>query len=250
VNVEVLRQDWDELAEEDPLYAILSNDPGHRGGRWQRDAFFATGEQEVSRILVEVEALGRPARRWRALDFGCGVGRLTRALGSAFDEVVGIDVSPTMIELARAMNDDLGTLSFEANVASDLRRFEDNSFDLTLSLKVLQHVPTRMLACSYVAEFLRVTRPDGVVVFQLWTRLPLRNRLQPRRRLHGALRRAGVPRTTLRRLTLSPRGRGLAVPARTILAVVERSGGTVLRTRPDGEWGLVYILSPGGAAPA
>ena len=84
-----------------------------------------------------------------------------------------------------------------------------------------------------------------MVVFQLWTHLPRRNRLQPRRRVHALLRGLGVPRTILRRLKLSPMGRGLAVPEATIRAVVARHGGTVLRTEPDGEWGLLYTSRHG-----
>jgi SAM-dependent methyltransferase len=249
VSIDVLRRDWDELAEEDALYAILSDDVEHRGGRWKLDEFFATGEREVHDVLERAAWLGLPRRRDRALDFGCGVGRLTRALSHAFTEAVGVDVSPVMVDRARELNRDRRNLTFEVNAAPDLARFPDASFDFVYSSKVLQHMPSPRVACGYVAEFVRIVRPDGLAVFQLWTYLPVRNRLQPRRRLHGALRAVGVPRHALRRAGLSPKGRGIAVPEAKIRSVVARDGARVLRTDPDGEWGLVYFvaLAPPGS---
>ena len=44
-------------------------------------------------------------RRDRALDFGCGVGRLTRALGTRFESALGVDISAGMIEQARRLNE-------------------------------------------------------------------------------------------------------------------------------------------------
>ncbi len=40
----------------------------------------------------------------KALDFGCGVGRLTQALADYFNEVAGVDVSPTMVNKALEYN--------------------------------------------------------------------------------------------------------------------------------------------------
>src|SRR3954466_15239886 len=76
-----LRNTWQALGEDDPLWAILSQ-PDKRGGRWDADTFFAAGEQEVAAILAHCAALARPQAHRLALDFGCGVGRLTRALAS------------------------------------------------------------------------------------------------------------------------------------------------------------------------
>ena len=44
------RRDWEQLAEVDPLWAILAA-PDARGGRWKLDEFFATGEAEIAEVL-------------------------------------------------------------------------------------------------------------------------------------------------------------------------------------------------------
>ncbi len=242
-TVERLSREWDELAREDALWVILSDDPERRG-RWHLDEFFATGEREVAERLDRAGKLGRPARREAALDFGCGVGRLTRALAGRFDRAVGVDVSAEMVERARRVNGDVQNLEFRTNVAGDLAQFDAGTFDLVYSSKVLQHMASRELACRYIAELVRVARADGLVAFQLWTSVPLRRRIQPRRRLYRLGRAAGVPQRLLARARLSPRGRGIGVPEDRVRRVVEGLGARVADTEPDGEWGLWYYVLP------
>jgi len=237
MTIERLSRDWDDLAEEDALRAVLWRD-----GSWELEEFLATGEREVGALVAAAEELGYPQGKERALDFGCGVGRLTRALSEHFRECVGVDVSPEMVRRAQSLNADRPGCSFVVNVAPDLRRFESGSFDLALSSKVLQHLPTRELSLAYVSELLRVLAPGGIAVFQLWTGLPLRNRLQPRRRAYALLGSLGAPPRLLARLGLSPRGRGIAVPDEEVRAAVARSRCHVAHSEPDGEWGLRYFV--------
>jgi SAM-dependent methyltransferase len=240
-NVERLSREWDELARGDALWEVLS-DPQRSDGRWQLDEFFASGEREVAAALARARELGRPERHERALDFGCGVGRLTRALSERFTECVGVDVSEQMVEQARRLNKDRPGVEFVVNVAPDLGRFESAGFDLVYSSKVLQHMPSGAQARAYIGEFLRLLRPGGIAIFQLWTRIPLRNRIQARRRLYGALRRLGLGESRLHRMGLSPRGRGIAVREEDIWWLVEERGFSVAHTEPDGEWGLRYYV--------
>jgi SAM-dependent methyltransferase len=246
MSVEHLRRDWDELAADDALWAVLA-DPARSGGRWTLEEFLRTGEEEVGGVLATAGSLGLPARRERALDFGCGVGRLTRALATHFGECVGVDVSPEMVARAQEVNRDRPGCRFVVNTAPDLRLFDDAGFDFVYSSKVLQHMPSRRLALTYVAELLRVARPDGLVVFQVWSFLPWRNRLQPRRRLYGLLRAVRLPRPLLSRLRLTPRGRGIAVPRDEVERLIERSGSRLVHVEPDGEWGFRYFAAPRGS---
>lgn len=159
-----LRRTWTALGHDDPLWAVLSaNDK--RGGRWDPAEFLATGRAEIECQLGFLAGHGLPLRRRRALDFGCGVGRLTRALGTHFDEVLGLDVSPSMIDAARRLNADAPNLRFVENPHTRLHGIDDGSIDLVYSCITLQHIPPP-LAAGYVAEFLRVLAPGGVAVFQ------------------------------------------------------------------------------------
>jgi len=163
--LENLRTAWGVLGEDDPLWAILS-DPGKRGGRWDVDAFFASGEAEIAALLQAADHLERARARNVALDFGCGVGRLSRALASRFAKVVGVDISASMLAHARRLNADRPNIEFVENAAPDLRFVADASVDLVYSVITLQHTPAQ-LQRGYIAEFMRALAPDGLAVFQV-----------------------------------------------------------------------------------
>lgn len=160
------RTSWERLARRDPLWAVLT-DPSKRDGRWDRDEFFATGEREIAGIETHLQSQGiQLADRALALDFGCGVGRLTRALARRFDEVHGVDVSPTMIRRAGELNADApGKLRFVLNPEPHLGQLETGRYSFVYSSIVLQHVPYPV-SLAYVREFLRLVRSGGLIVFQ------------------------------------------------------------------------------------
>ncbi len=171
--------EWERLAAVDPMYAIASL-PG-REGNWTTEEFLATGEATVADVLGILEGLGLGRRSERALDFGCGLGRLTRALSYRFAEVWGIDISNKMVTEAATVNADRPGCRFMVNQAPDLREVPSDAFDLVLSLVTLQHVSEKQAIRSYIREFVRVCRPGGAVVFQVPSGVAARVRLHPRR---------------------------------------------------------------------
>jgi SAM-dependent methyltransferase len=175
-----LQRTWDRLAERDPFWAVLT-DPNKKGGGWNQEEFFRTGLAEVDHLMPYLDSLGLPRSRQRALDFGCGVGRVTQALGNRFQEVCGVDVSPVMIRLAREYNRHGGRCSFVLNEEPRLGAFPDSSFDFIYSSITLQHMEPRF-AKAYLLEFLRVLAPGGLLLFSL----PCEPRLHNSRRLSRA----------------------------------------------------------------
>ncbi len=166
-DLDHLRRVWQTLGREDPLWAVLSH-ADKRGGRWAVDEFLATGRAEIDPVVQAFAQHGMPASRRLALDFGCGAGRLSRALAAHFERVVGVDVSSSMIETARALNRDVANLEFRENASPRLDGIADASVDFLYSIMTLQHIPTR-LAIGYVDEFFRVLAPGGVAIFQFVT---------------------------------------------------------------------------------
>jgi 2-polyprenyl-3-methyl-5-hydroxy-6-metoxy-1,4-benzoquinol methylase len=224
------KREWDDLARVDPFWGVVTM-PDQRGGG-DREAFFASGEQLIARMLDVAVELGLPAERSLAIDFGCGLGRLTRPLAKRFRTVHGVDASGQLIEQAQQLNRDLENCTFTQLAGSDLAA-HDRSADLVCAMLVLQHQARRAAIRSSIAEFVRIVGADGLVVFQLPTEIPWRSRLQPRRRLYSLLRRAGVPPATLyHRLRLDPI-RMLHLTSDDVAATVERAGGTILRVDED-----------------
>ena len=98
-----LRWHWEQFGRKDPLWAALTwKDKSE--GRWSADEFFRNGEIVVANLLHRAAELGIEIPRNRALDFGCGPGRLTQALAAHFGSVDGVDIAQRMIANARRFN--------------------------------------------------------------------------------------------------------------------------------------------------
>jgi len=162
-----LRSVWETLGRDDPLWAVLSQ-ADKRGGRWNPQEFLATGRVEIDSQMAALAPSGYPRRRGLALDFGCGAGRLTRALAAHFERVIGIDVSASMVAAATRLNADVANAEFRVNASPRLEAVADASVDFVFSHITLQHIPAS-LAAGYVGEFFRVLAPGGAAVFQFTT---------------------------------------------------------------------------------
>ena len=234
-----LQANWDRLGEDDPLWAILAN-PKMRGNRWDEERFFASGREEIAALLGDLEQRGIRVNRGAALDFGCGVGRLTQALGDHFGEASGVDIAPSMVAKAEGYNRHGERCRYFVNGRDDLRLFPAESFDLVCSFIVLQHIAPRF-AERYIREFVRVLRPGGVLVFQI------PDRPAPTLKgwfLHLLSRRPFLPLLNLyRRVRDGSRGVAEmhAIPKARVLAILEECGAEVLACETNGRAGRTWI---------
>jgi SAM-dependent methyltransferase len=158
-------RDWNRLGKRNPYGAILTGTAGDLP-QWTVEEFFETGRADVARFMADLASVAPAVRRRRVLDFGCGVGRCTRALADHFQSVVGVDVAPTMISRARLLNESFRTCRFVVTPRSHLRVFETGYFDVIYSRLVLQHIPP-VLVRRYIPELIRVLAPGGVLMFQM-----------------------------------------------------------------------------------
>lgn len=227
-SLEELQRTWDELGHADPMWAILT-DPRKRGNRWDRESFFETGEQHVGQLFEWIQEMDALPARGRALDFGCGIGRLTQALAARFDETVGVDIAPRMIELARELNTRGDRCSYVLNDRDDLGVFEDASFDFVYTVITLQHMEPRF-SKRYLAEFVRILRPGGLLIFQLPDR--------PDERV-GWIRATApaIVRRAWHRLKRAAGRKGLmemhGIARETVVALLESAGAEVVTVRDN-----------------
>jgi len=179
MDLKDVQENWNRFGKADPLWAVLAW-PGMTEGRWDEEAFFATGREEIDAVLAYVASLGLVLKQDVTLDFGCGVGRLSQALAGHFAQVHGVDISEAMIDLARQFNQRGDHCRYHLNLREDLSLFPDNAFDFIYSNITLQHMPPRY-ARRYILEFMRVLKPGGVMAFQIPSRpkSALQRLLQP-----------------------------------------------------------------------
>jgi 2-polyprenyl-3-methyl-5-hydroxy-6-metoxy-1,4-benzoquinol methylase len=136
-----------------------------------RREFFESGEDDVDRLFLLIGDVACAD----ALDFGCGVGRMTLALARRVERVVGVDIAPRMLTLARQN-------AVEAGIANAVfvDQIPDQHFDLIVSLIVFQHVPVAR-GMQLLGSLLERLRPGGVAALHFtlaraggWVRRALR----------------------------------------------------------------------------
>ncbi|MEA2344181.1 MAG: hypothetical protein QOF63_2350 [Thermoanaerobaculia bacterium] len=122
--------DWNTLGETQPFFAVLTEDRflRERMSDADREAFFASGEADITRIFDLIDFAPKSA-----LDFGCGVGRLTRALAKRVDRVAGVDAAESMLRIAR---ENVPDATFSSTIPNE-------RFDFIVSLIVFQHIPVK-----------------------------------------------------------------------------------------------------------
>lgn len=156
-------RDWSLLGAKDPYYGVLADERFRSDAIEQnRDGFMQSGEDYVRSQLADLErALGSFSRR-RALDFGCGVGRLTLPLALRFNEVIGLDVAPAMLAEAEINRQRTGVLNAEFRLSDDSLSQASGEFDFVHTYIVLQHIPVGR-GMHIIRELIRRVAAGGVI---------------------------------------------------------------------------------------
>lgn len=150
---------WEARGREDARrYSV----PG--GARVDDATWDGSGEALLDRLEHEVGWSVTDARL--VLDLGCGAGRVTGAIAGRADEVLAVDVSPRMLDEARARTP-AGNVTWQVADAGDLRGVPTGRVDAALVLGVLGHLPTVKLLAAVLTELGRILRPRGAVVFDV-----------------------------------------------------------------------------------
>ena len=105
----------------------------------------------------------------RIVDVGCGGGILSEALAREGAEVLGIDLSAELVDIAElhALEQGVDTVRYERISAEELAGREPESFDLVTCMEMLEHVPR---PASVVAACARLVKPGGKVFFSTLNR--------------------------------------------------------------------------------
>jgi SAM-dependent methyltransferase len=208
---------WKRYGEVDPYFGVVTH---HKYHSWiltdqAREEFFRSGEAHVRRtleILREIDPAYSPSR---AMDFGCGVGRVALPLARESTRVLGVDVAPGMLSEARKN----AAIRGIANVT--FAREVSGSFDLVHSFIVLQHIPPRR-GVAILRDLVARVEAGGMIVLQL----PYRSTAGAWRRLAGRITRFD-PLT--RRVVNLVRGRRFSYPTMTTFCYDVGTVFTILR---------------------
>jgi len=161
-------KDWERFGKTDPYFAVLTAPEFHgRVAGVERARFFESGEAHIQAVFAIVREHLDPAfAPARALDFGCGVGRLVLPLVARCPEVTGIDVSPSMLAEARRNCDEAGAGHVQLLQSDDELSAVRGEFDFVHTYIVLQHIPVDR-GEKIVRNLAAKLAPGGVALLQV-----------------------------------------------------------------------------------
>jgi SAM-dependent methyltransferase len=152
-----MRSDWDRRARENAQHFIAC---GHSDSD---EVFWASGRRDLDQLILHDVNLDSSAR---ALEIGCGMGRILKPLSERIEKAFGVDISAEMV--ARARQGLAGRGNAEVFVTRGrLSDFEDASLDFVYSFIVFQHIPAKKAVALYLLEAARVLKGKGVLRFQV-----------------------------------------------------------------------------------
>jgi SAM-dependent methyltransferase len=156
--------DWRKIGETEPFWGVLTEE---RFRRKQMDeqakrGFYASGTKDIDFVLSRIRQMVPQFRPREALDFGCGVGRLTLAMARHAEDVTGVDISPGMLGEAR----ESARLFGVGNVRLLEALPDGRTFDWINSYIVLQHIPPHR-GYTILRDLLSRLAPGGICSIQL-----------------------------------------------------------------------------------
>lgn len=148
---------WEQFAREDAEYFIDTTFKG------DQEDFFRSGRAFVKQSLKEV--LPHLDETERALEIGCGVGRLTFPHVKQFDKVIAVDVAPTMLDKLEKHAEQFGVENIKTCLPNDPWHIQP--VDFAYSYLAFQHIPNLDIIQNYIRGIASCLKVDG----KGWARL-------------------------------------------------------------------------------
>ena len=121
------------------------------------------GQLEFATTMSYIHRYTNPQSR--VLEVGAGTGRYSIALAKEGLDVTAVELVESNLAILRENSKGIGNISSIQGDATDLSRFEDNSFDITLLLGPMYHLYEPDEVNKAIDEAVRVTKPGGVIFF-------------------------------------------------------------------------------------
>jgi len=218
---------WQELGATEPHWSVVIAEEYRQANiQVSKESFYRTGQQHVAQLFSSLERNGVEHSGFKTcLDYGCGVGRITRHLAERFEQVFAYDISLSHLKCA----EDYLTGENVSNVVfSHMKRVRDiealPKTDVAYSMLVLQHNPPPVIA-FIIEGLVRALNPGGIAFFQLPT-----YRLGYSFSLENYFAEEAVRREIEMHV----------LPQSRVFEIAQRAGGRVLEVIDDGWTGIRF----------
>jgi 2-polyprenyl-3-methyl-5-hydroxy-6-metoxy-1,4-benzoquinol methylase len=171
IMISHIRKVWAEYGKSEPYWSVLTaNDYKRENISLNMKRFNDSGKAEVegleSIILrndIDIDKLKI------CLEYGCGVGRVTRWLAMRFEHVFALDISPSHLQIAKKYLYDNELSNVEFIQMESLKTIDTiKKVHILYSTLVLQHNPPPIIA-YIIRKLLKLVDKRGIAVFQIPT---------------------------------------------------------------------------------
>jgi len=163
-----MERDWDLRAETDVLFFIRT-----KRGQSEKEFWEAGYQPRDEKILgfntptYDLIIQNKNPKQMKVLEIGSGIGRILIPMSEIFGEVIGVDISSKIVEIAQKYIKDILNCKIIQNNGKDLSLFSDDYFDFCYSIIVFQHIPDKKIIENYLHEVSRVLKSGSVFRFQV-----------------------------------------------------------------------------------
>jgi len=172
VLFEHIQDSWQYLGKTEPYWSVLAAEKFLQANIQSAATiaeFYETGKHDVNRILKTLERNQIDHTLFKScLEYGCGLGRVTRWLAEIFDVVYGYDISQEHLKIAKEYINS----KYSNILLSQLKKVKDienlPKVDFIYSVIVLQHNPPPIIR-FIIQQFIQALNPKGVALFQVPT---------------------------------------------------------------------------------
>jgi SAM-dependent methyltransferase len=159
---------WNESDPQKARWLIVNAD------NWNKEIephmeLILSGDPKVREHICNLQKQG-----CKALEIGCGIGRLMKPMTDFFDFVTGVDISSTMQAQGKDYLGDLYLSRTKIELVDENNKFNvpDASVDFVYSLVVFQHIPSLRIIDEYLSESFRALKPGGMIRVQTHRGIP------------------------------------------------------------------------------
>jgi 2-polyprenyl-3-methyl-5-hydroxy-6-metoxy-1,4-benzoquinol methylase len=220
-----IQDTWSYLGETEPHWSVLTSEQFLQSKiNTTKEVFYNSGQTHVVQLLKTLERNGIDRRAFKScLEYGCGLGRVTRWLSKEFETVFGYDISKAHLQSAEHYLQSQGIRNINLRHVREVKDIENlPKVDIIYSAIVLQHNPPPIIS-SIVKQMVKALNPGGVAYFQVPTY---------RMGYSFSLEQYLKDEATRREMEMH------VLPQSTIFDIVRKEGGNIVEVLEDNWTGL------------
>jgi SAM-dependent methyltransferase len=144
MNIKNSDVEWEKWGKNDPYFGVITKEKfrSHNLSDESLKEFFDSGKGHIRNIIdVSKRFIDHDFSPRKVFDFGCGVGRLLIGFSEIADQVVGLDVSESMLTEALINCNRYSINNVSLIKSDDTLSVLKGNFDFIHSFIVFQHIP-------------------------------------------------------------------------------------------------------------